>query len=635
MRARDSTAGIRCAGGQTSAAETFTPQTAPGSSHQKNAIALSNVRGDTRPTCNRCCWVSRYSTSACLTTTVLALHRMTCISLLMGLCILFRFFCKLALTISISQADNCIYLPRCSTIVTTYSSTPSFEATGKAAAISCTGPKSGDAHTRPRASFILLLILISVQITPIQSVCIDARVDADTTAASGAGRHGLLAKRSGIQRTIVSAALPDSTKAGKRSYRRAYARAVRMGGTPYKGRWRPLSWFTPRYIVPQHVGRRPVTHVSAHAWKILSWNAGGLTKEVFQELRTFAAMGEYDIVLVQETKWRHDNMWSDKAYHFVHSQGQGKDDAVAGLLTMISTRLAKAADVQHSAVHNGRLLHVRFPRGQVHVDVLNWYQYAVSDKDGTYEKRHKLRMRLQKCVAGMSQRNTLLVGGDFNCPFESNPPCCGTCVLPHNLLHYKDFRDHQHVVESLHLCVLNTCRKPRHGQLATFTFGTIASQIDYILMRQNQVTPEAREAQVIANFPVAAWREGANHHPIEAYIVAPRTARQQHSQRDQSHTSLDRDTLLQDMKADTPSPALQALRLEAAQNIIDEDNANEVLLKAAHRCYPPPQRQAQPPEQPEALANCAKHMWAIFRRMKAQSRTAQGTFMAWRLWARF
>eukprot|EP00439_Symbiodinium_sp_Y106_P020947 s5929_g2.t1 len=271
-------------------------------------------------------------------------------------------------------------------------------------------------------------------------------------------------------------------------------------------------------------------------------------------------MGEYDIVLVQETKWRHDNMWSDKAYHFVHSQGQGKDDAVAGLLTMISTRLAKAADVQHSAVHNGRLLHVRFPkddavaglltmistrlakaadvqhsavhngrllhvrfpRGQVHVDVLNWYQHAVSDKDGTYEKRHKLLMRLQKCVAGM---------------------------------------------------------------------------------------------------------EGANHHPIEAYIVAPRTARQQHSQRDQSHTSLDRDTLLQDMKADTPSPALQALRLEAAQNIIDEDNANEVLLKAAHRCYPPPQRQAQPPEQPEALANCAK--------MKAQSRTAQGTFMAWRLWARF
>ena len=59
---------------------------------------------------------------------------------------------------------------------------------------------------------------------------------------------------------------------------------------------------------------------------------------------------------------------------------------MAGLLTMISTRLAKAADVQHSAVHNGRLLHVRFPRGQVHVDVLNWYQYAVSDKDGTYEK---------------------------------------------------------------------------------------------------------------------------------------------------------------------------------------------------------------------------------------------------------
>ena len=156
-------------------------------------------------------------------------------------------------------------------------------------------------------------------------------------------------------------------------------------------------------------------------------------------------------------------MWSDKAYHFVHSQGQGKEDAVAGLLTMISTRLTKAGDVQHSAIHNGRLLHVRFPIGQVHVDVLNWYQYAVSDADGIYDKRHQLLMRLQKSVAGMPQRNTLLVGGDFNCPFECNPPCCGSCVLPHNIMHYKDFQDHQHVVESLHLCVLNTWRKSQHG----------------------------------------------------------------------------------------------------------------------------------------------------------------------------
>ena len=157
----------------------------------------------------------------------------------------------------------------------------------------------------------------------------------------------------------------------------------------------------------------------------------------------------------------------------------------------------------------------------------------------------------------------------------------------------------------------------------------------YIMMRQKQVTPEAREAQVLANFPVAAWREGASHHPIEAYILAPRTARHLHTQRDQHHTGFDRDALMQDLRTETPSPVLQAPRLEAAQNIIDENNANEVLLQAAQRHYPPPLRQSHPPDQPEALANCAKHMWAIFRQMKAQSRTAQGTLIAWGLWVRF
>ena len=150
-------------------------------------------------------------------------------------------------------------------------------------------------------------------------------------------------------------------------------------------------------------------------------------------------------------------------------------------------------------------------------------------------------------MAGMPQRNTLLIGGDFNCPFESNAPCCGSCVLPHNVMHYKDLRDHQNAVESLHLCVLNSWRKPRHGQLATFTFGKLASHIDYILMRQRQVTPEARQAQVLADFPIAAWMEGANHRPIEAYILAPRTARQLHAQRDHHTVGFDRDALTQDL----------------------------------------------------------------------------------------
>ena len=153
-------------------------------------------------------------------------------------------------------------------------------------------------------------------------------------------------------------------------------------------------------------------------------------------------------------------------------------------------------------------------------------------------------------------------------------------------MHYKDFRDHQNVVDSLHLCVLNSWCKPRHGQLATFSFGKLSSQIDYLLMRQRQVTPESRRAQVLANFPVAAWREGANHYPVEAYVMVPRTARQLHSQSAQPHIGFDRDTLMQDLRADIPPQALQALQREAAQHITNENDANEVLLQAAQRHYP-------------------------------------------------
>ena len=92
---------------------------------------------------------------------------------------------------------------------------------------------------------------------------------------------------------------------------------------------------------------------------------------------------------------------------------------------------------------------------------------------------------------------------------------------------------------------------------------------------------------------------------------------------------------MQDLRADAPSQALQAMRHEAANSIRNEDDANTVLLQVARKHYPPPPRTSHPPDQPEALANCAKHMWAIFRQMKAQRRTAKGMLTAWQLWVRF
>ena len=52
---------------------------------------------------------------------------------------------------------------------------------------------------------------------------------------------------------------------------------------------------------------------------------GGLTANIFQELETLVREMRYDIIYVQETKWRHDSTWSN----------------------------LKAEDIQYVAVHPG------------------------------------------------------------------------------------------------------------------------------------------------------------------------------------------------------------------------------------------------------------------------------------------
>ncbi|CAE7239424.1 unnamed protein product [Symbiodinium sp. CCMP2456] len=407
-----------------------------------------------------------------------------------------------------------------------------------------------------------------------------------------------------------------------------------MGGTPYKGQWRPLAWFSPRYVVPQQVGCRRAPGTTSEGWRVLCWNSGGLTKEVYQELETYVRLGMYHIVLIQETKWRHTSMWSGRDYVCVHSQGQSKADSVSGLLTMVSTSIVTASDLQYLEIHPGRLLHIRIPRGQSHVDIVNLYQYAATDSEGVYERRMGLLTKLQKCVAGLPRRNSVVLGGDFNCPLEPHPPQCGHCVLPHNPTRYKDYRDHQNVVQTLNLVALNTWCKPQHGQLATFTFGRLASQIDYLMVRSRQASAEARRAQIIDQFPVAAWREGANHHPVEARIPVPRLVPTSQPQ-PPLVVRFDQDALLHDVQQVEATPSLQAMRDEVSRTVQGVDNVNVALLQAANKYYPlPPQPQRQP-DQPEELANSAKHMWALHRAMKAQQRTAKGIVTAWHMWARF
>ena len=506
-----------------------------------------------------------------------------------------------------------------------------------------TGPKSGRQLSRPGISrkFLYLFIwLCLLQVTMAASELADARVGAASVTAPGAASAlALAAKPYGARRVSEP---PSSTfvhRYLKRTYQRAYARACREGGAYYKGKWYTLDWFARTTIRTQAPRLKRTPQTDCPHWTVISWNAAGLTTATFQEIETYARTVRADIFLLQETKWTFEAIWSSREYHYI---GNGKYDRLDGLLVMISTRHATAEQIQYCVHHAGRLLHVRIPHGHTFVDVVSWHQYAVNQQDGTFDRRQRLLIKLQKCLANLPRRNPLILGGDFNCPCERYANVCGPADIPPNSLHYTDHKDHQQVWTTLHLTALNTWIRPQHGQIATFVFeGTEhqpQSQIDFIMIRSHHCTTRSKQACIIESFPVVAWRSGAKHYPVRAEVPLPRPHWTRRTTTDRP-VQIDQERLLQDLRGDTPGATLQALRDEVPPRLLQTPypiaECNHILVQAAQKFYPAVTSPTIAPTQPEAIANCAKETWRLFRLMRTQRFTADGILTAWRTWTQY
>ena len=189
------------------------------------------------------------------------------------------------------------------------------------------GPKSGPYFSSSVArGFFILLILLMIQ--PGTAGVGDARVDVCAVRASETAPRAV--KQNGLQEASASSS-HDFSRRVKRSYQRAYGRACRFGGAFYRGQWRDHKWFRP---VPFRTNALPRTIRSEEppsgAIRVLTWNAGGLHAQVFQEVETFIRDAQLDLMLIQETKWSADMQWSSRGYHYVHSAGVNKLDKVGG-----------------------------------------------------------------------------------------------------------------------------------------------------------------------------------------------------------------------------------------------------------------------------------------------------------------
>ncbi|CAE7338149.1 Pol [Symbiodinium sp. CCMP2592] len=499
------------------------------------------------------------------------------------------------------------------------------------------GPKSDRARgTTPRTRTVIgiFLVVLWSMFVPSQAAGTDVRVDVDPTRTSGAN----LAKHVGYREAQQPIHNHELNSCAKRTYRRAYARACRDGGAFYRGQWRVHQWFRPVAIQTKQLSgaRRPSTPRTS--LRILTWNAGGLHSQVFRELETYLEDSAIDICMIQETKWSFDGNWSTPGFHYLHTAGEAKEDKVGGLLVAISTKIVShSKDIQFHAVHPGRIFHVRVNRKQP-LDILNLYQYTANDNKLTPERRSKFLRQLRHTLQGLPTRHTLIMGGDLNTTCTPLDKVCGKWVMPSSDAHNKDPEDLMAILSVHALTVLNTWNRPSHGQLETFTFGQLTSQIDYIVTRQDQATHSAKQAQVVYPFPVAAWREGAKHHPVLCQITIPdyRWPKATTS----TIPKVDTQQLILDLRSKEPPTALQHLRAEVHQGIQQQkwstlQQLEHGMLQVAHDHYPLRHQQAEERPEHQQLAHCARRMWALFRDMRAHPFSAQGVFKAWTQWTKF
>ena len=496
---------------------------------------------------------------------------------------------------------------------------------------SWTGPKSGHIHRPIGNRWIFYFLVLVVCLIPAQTVNVDVRVGG-LSAVPPEAPFG--AKLCGDREASVpKLEHSDNSRIVKRTYSRAFARAARQGGSYYKGKWRSFQWFQRVPVATVNLPKPRLTVSSQHRLRILTWNAGGLTKPTFQELETFIRDHRLDVIFIQETKWTEEYCWGNRDFSYIHSAGANKLDKVGGVLTIVSTRIAQHADIQFNHVWAGRLLHVRVPAGNTSLDLLNAYQFSANDKPETLTRRQQYLQKLQRCLAGLPRRHSLVLSGDLNTSCEPTATVCGPHVLPIGEYHKQDYHDFLHICEALSLNVLNTWHRPRHKQLATFRFEALSSQIDFVIVRQSQADNEARRAQVLVDFPVAGWREGAKHYPVVTSIPVPK----QHWRANAKSPvqQVDLPTVIHDLHHDPQAPRLQAFQATVAATIDPSSDFDKVVLQAALQHYPKPPRPEVAPTQPAELANSARHMWQLFRQMRAQKFSMQGIVAAWKTWVKF
>ena len=233
----------------------------------------------------------------------------------------------------------------------------------------------------------------------------------------------------------------------KRSYKRAIRRAFRAGFSFYQGRILTKKGLVqqgvtmerdvsrPAYPTSKHCSTKKGEQARAPRLKCLSWNVGGLDNATYDALLVYLCDENIDIACFQETRWGFTSTWHASGYFCFHSglpnNSTVKSGEAGGVLTLVKTSLSPLSMLRWCPTVPGRLLQVRIPHRDQHVDIINIYQRFCPSKavhSEALEAYHGIWQSLDNILGGIPKRNLLILLGDFNASVSSCPPYVGFCT---------------------------------------------------------------------------------------------------------------------------------------------------------------------------------------------------------------
>lgn len=292
------------------------------------------------------------------------------------------------------------------------------------------------------------------------------------------------------------------SKVGKRSFRRACARAEDAGFTWYRGQLYTAAQLGVSTPGPKSFPDSPPSHTQAPRQQhriargrrqIFNWNA-------LPELSAWAHDNGFQICLVQEARWKFESEWMDSQCMYVHAGCSAQKGA--GVLTMISKSLCPQSQLSYRVLKEGRLLHVRLHVLPRPIDVVNIYQHV--QKSANFLLRQTLFETLDAALAAFPLRNTLVVAGDFNTSLPCIPKYVGLrdyCAQEGGRVAGPQHRDSGILPRNLvkrDLVALNTWDTslgPTYHALSG-----ASSRIDFILTRSSQVDVFSKRISYLTSF---------------------------------------------------------------------------------------------------------------------------------------